>query len=74
MSAGPGLNDLQLALFRAHMFACMQAVLAPMSPDAKVTIIVRAPESSPSEAVICTNDSMALVRDAVAHAAEVSGK
>ncbi|KGB21129.1 hypothetical protein AtDm6_3124 [Acetobacter tropicalis] len=36
-----------------------------MRPDAKVTIIVRAPEALPSEALISSNDDLSIVCDAV---------
>ncbi|MBR0681941.1 hypothetical protein GXW74_15710 [Roseomonas eburnea] len=52
----------------AHMERCMAAVLAPLSrPDVKVTIIVRAPEALPCEAMISSNDDLGIVRDSVAH-------
>lgn len=55
-----------LASFRAHMDRCVLAVLAPMSrPDICVTIIVRAPEALPQEAMIVTGDNLAVVRDAI---------
>jgi hypothetical protein len=56
--------------FQEHMGRCMQAVIAPMRPDAKVTIIVRAPEAFPSEAMISTNDSLEVVHEALAHLLE----
>lgn len=57
-----------LGPFQAHMDRCMQAVLAPMRrPDIKVTIIVRAPEALPCEAMISTNDDLDVVRTAVAY-------
>lgn len=58
----------ELTAFRAHMERCMRTVLAPMArPDIKVTIIVRAPEALPGEAMISSNDDLGVVRDAVAH-------
>lgn len=61
-------GDSDLASFRAHLERCMQQVLAPLRrPDIKVTIIVRAPEALPEEAMISSNDSLALVQDAIAH-------
>lgn len=57
-----------LESFQEHMDRCMKAVLAPMRrPDIKVTIIVRAPEALPGEAMISTNDDLVVVETAVAH-------
>lgn len=58
-------TDDQLRDFHAHMDRCMRAVVAPMGADVRVTIIVRSPEALPSEAMVSTNDSLAVVRDAV---------
>lgn len=61
----------ELASFQRHMDRCMAAVLAPMNrPDIRVTLIVRAPEALPEEAMISTNDDLAVARDALAHFAE----
>ena len=63
-------DSREIAAFRAHMELCMRAVLAPMGrPDIRVTIIVRAPEALPAEAMISTNENLAVVRDALIHAA-----
>ncbi len=65
---GEGAVTDELAGFRAHMDRCMAMVLAPMGrPDIKVTIIVRAPEALPSEAMVSTNDDLDVVRDALMH-------
>lgn len=54
-------------LFWEHLDACAQAVRSNMRPDAKVTIIVRAPEALPSEAVISSNDDLSIIHGAIAH-------
>lgn len=59
-----------LAMFRAHMEECMRIILAPMgNPLAQVTIILRAPEASPAEAMISTNASadLSAARSAIDH-------
>jgi hypothetical protein len=66
MSTRP--NPAGLESFQAHMERCMAAVLAPMSrPDIHVTIIVRAPEALPNQAMISTNGDLAAARDALLH-------
>ncbi|CAH2603813.1 conserved protein of unknown function [Rhodovastum atsumiense] len=68
-----GEQQTPLDAFQTHMNRCMAAVLAPMRrPDIRVTIIVRAPEALPEEAMISTNDDLSVVRDAVVHFAERS--
>lgn len=57
-----------LTSFRAHMDRCATAIPAPMNrPDIKVTIVVRAPEALPGEAMISTNDDLAIVGEALAY-------
>ncbi|KAA8387076.1 hypothetical protein FOH24_07210 [Acetobacter tropicalis] len=58
-------EELHERAFWAHLDACAQAVRSKMRPDAKVTIIVRAPEALPSEALISSNDDLSIVCDAV---------
>lgn len=60
-------EGLKERFFWQHLDACAQAVRQKMRPDAKVTIIVRAPEALPSEALISTNDDLSVVRAAVEH-------
>lgn len=58
----------QLAAFQRHMDRCMAAVVAPMNrPDIRVTIIVRAPEALPEEAMVSTNDNLAVALEALEH-------
>jgi hypothetical protein len=58
----------ELASFQTHMERCMQHVLAPMRrPGVQVTIIVRAPEAAPGEAMVSTNGSLAAAMSALAH-------
>ena len=67
MSDNHDVSDSALAAFRAHLDRCSEIVRRPMRPDVKVTIIVRAPEAFPNEAMITTNDDLALVQDALAY-------
>ncbi|KXV79703.1 hypothetical protein AD953_01315 [Acetobacter malorum] len=60
-------EELKEQLFWQHVDACAEAVRQGMRPDTKVTIIVRAPEALPSEALISTNDDLSVVLDAVEH-------
>lgn len=60
-------EELKERLFWQHVDACAKAVRQGMRPDIKVTIIVRAPEALPSEALISTNDDLSVVLDAVGH-------
>lgn len=60
-------EELEKRLFWAYLDGCAQAVRQKMRLDAKVTIIVRAPEALPAEALISTNDDLSVVRDAVEH-------
>jgi hypothetical protein len=61
------INPVQLALFQAHMERAIDFVRQPMRPDVKVTIIVRAPESLPADAMISTNDKLDNAFDALFH-------
>lgn len=61
------IEDLQERLFWQHMDLCAHFVRKDMRPDIKVTIIVRAPEALPHEAMIYCDDSLSIVRDAVEH-------
>jgi hypothetical protein len=59
-------DDAELASFRSHMERCAQLILAPITrPDIKFTIIVRAPEALPSEAMIYTNDCMLIAAESL---------
>ncbi|MFT9016448.1 MAG: hypothetical protein ABF990_12020 [Acetobacter sp.] len=58
-------EEADLIAFRKHMDFCCHLVTAYMRPDAKVTIIVRAPEALPEEAMITTNDNLQVVSDAI---------
>lgn len=60
-------EDIEFALFRAHLDRCADAIKAPLRPDVKVTIVVRAPEALPEETMFCTNDNLALVEQAIQH-------
>lgn len=54
------------ASFRAHLQRCALAAVRPLArPDICVTIIVRAPEALPREAMIVTGDNLSIVRDAI---------
>ncbi|MFW7268798.1 hypothetical protein ACMAUO_12615 [Gluconacetobacter sp. Hr-1-5] len=59
------VNDKAAASFFAMLDLHANAIKATVRPDAKVTIIVRAPEALPCEAMITTNDQLSVVRDAV---------
>ncbi|MBB2195111.1 hypothetical protein HLH25_16020 [Gluconacetobacter sp. 1a LMG 1728] len=61
------VNDKAAASFFAMLDLHANSIKATVRPDAKVTIIVRAPEALPHEAMISTNDNLAVVRVAVAH-------
>ena len=57
-----------------HMNTCLHAVLIPIGrKDAEVTIIVRVPEATPSEAMVSSNDSrgLAAARDAIAYVCDM---
>ncbi|MCI1439843.1 MAG: hypothetical protein LKH07_05155 [Acetobacter peroxydans] len=58
-------EELEERLFWQHMDLCAHFVRKDMRPDTKVTIIVRAPEALPHEAMIYCDDSLSIVRDAV---------
>lgn len=60
-------EELEERLFWQHMDRCAQAVRKNMRPDIKVTIIARAPEALPHEALIYCDDKLSVVRDAVEH-------
>ncbi|MBW6399971.1 hypothetical protein KPL78_19075 [Roseomonas sp. HJA6] len=65
-------DKAQVESWRRHMDRCLAMVLAPIGrPDAKVTIIVRAPEALPHEAMISGNDDLRIVQAAVEHFADV---
>lgn len=65
------IDAFWLASFQDHMERCMRMVTAPMSrPDIKVTIIVRAPEALPHEAMVSTNDDLAVACAALSHLLE----
>lgn len=51
-------EEQRLAAWRAHMEMCMRIILEPIgNPEAQVTIICRAPDVEPHEAMISTNAS-----------------
>ena len=60
-------EKLHEQLFWKHLDACALLVRLNMRPDTKVTIIVRAPEALPSEALISSNDHLSVVRNAIEH-------
>lgn len=60
-------EEVSLISFRKHMAFCCRIATEHMRPDAKVTIIVRAPEALPEEAMITTNDDLQVVSDAISH-------
>jgi hypothetical protein len=65
------LNHLLLGMLQHHLTRCAAAVRAPLRmSDAKVTIVVRAPEALPHEAVISTDDDLSVVRDSLMHFAK----
>lgn len=68
---GQPVNDTHRAAFFAMLDTHVTSIKVGMRPDAKVTIIVRAPEALPHEAMISTNDDLFVVRAAVAHFAGV---
>ena len=60
-------EETKLLSFRKHMDFCCHLVTAYMRPDAKVTIIVRAPEALTEEAMITSNDHLQVVGDAISY-------
>lgn len=58
-------EELNAQIFWKHLDACALLVRQNMRPDTKVTIIVRAPEALPSEALISSNDHLSVVRNAI---------
>lgn len=62
------MSDELLASYRRHIDRMAVLIRAPMSrPDIRVTIIVRAPEALPAEAMVSSNDDLGVVLDAVRH-------
>ncbi|MCP1216769.1 hypothetical protein NKW53_11905 [Acetobacter orientalis] len=59
--------DQNERLFWQHVDSCALLVRQNMRPDTKVTIIVRAPEALPYEALISSNDDLSVVRKAIEH-------
>ena len=60
-------KEPQECLFWQHLDACALLARQNMRPDTKVTIIVRAPEALPHEALISTNDHLSVVRNTIEH-------